>query len=106
MCSTIEWDYCPICRKMYSEDYYCEHLTEYFNDLIGREPYWEWCERKYNIRCDLKPDEITFLSLIVDEADIDEGYPYLASNRCLDLDMILQKYRRYKRINETGNNSE
>lgn len=110
-----DWVYCPVCNKMVGDcGAECEHYNKYedwrYNDYLEEKEYeerskinfWEFCEIEYGVKCDFTNEEDLILSNNTGRMFGGGGIgifdvPTFNCSFHVDLDKVLQEYRRTKR---------
>ena len=112
-----DWVYCPVCNKMVGDcGAECEHYDKYedwrYDDDLEEEEeverakinFWTYCEKEYGVKCNFTDEEDDVLSnntgrMFGDGGGIGiYGVPSFNCSFWVDLDKVLQEYRRTKKI--------
>lgn len=108
-----DWIYCPVCNKMVGDQgAECEHYDKYEDWIYCDDDeekrninFWEFCEKVYGVKSDFTNEEYLILSnntgrIFGAECCCDIcgifGVPEFNCSFGVDLDKVLQEYRKTK----------
>ena len=104
-----DWEYCPVCKKMIGDEgAECEHYNEYLDYIYPEEEdiedmdFWDYCEKFYGVKSDLTQDEANVLGentgrmFSIGFYNVKKGSVSFNCSFWVDLDKVLQEYRRTK----------